>query len=367
MIAKSKILRSWELAIFCLFLALPVHCDPTVSELLDLKAKDNYLLINVAKSYPNVDFSYYENPPKLLISLLDAKYHKNFSFTEKVKQSVLDGIDFASDVSVGVVNIGEDKKKIGIILKLNNDTKVEPKVISKVDNFIKISLVPKVGDRLIKELTSQDESLDFTREEIRAIYNQAVEKHLSGDIDNAEKLYNEVISKDIEFYLARFNLAKLYLDTERYDEAIFILRDLVNNLSTSSKNISELTLMQNTLGTAYYLKGEYEEALKEFNEVLARDPNSCSAYYNLGLVYEKLKKIEQSKSNFQKLIDLCKTNEDIANAYYHLSVINLILKNKDEAQIGFQKVIELFPDSKVAKLSKDELNELQSRKRKLFK
>lgn len=368
-VVKSNILRSIKINFFLLFVSLSGYCAVITSQILDLKAENNFILINVAKSYPKVNFSYYENPPKLLIELLDTDYHKTFSFTNNVKKSILEKIDFVKDVSVGVANSGEGNKKVGIILKFDEDIKFVPKTVSTKDNIIKISLLNQVNTDFAKDLPqkSNEISLNFSVEKVRTIYNQAVEKHLKGDLKEAEKLYKEAISNDKNFYLASFNLAKLLIDTQEYDEAILILSELLENLPSEIKDISEVVLIQNTLGNALYLKGNYQDALSKFNDVLKKDPNYCLAYYGIGLVYEKIKDLDQAKLNFEKIIDLCKTSEGLANAYYHLGVVSLISKNKKEAISGFKKVLELLPKSKIAELSQNELDKLGQRKQKLIK
>jgi len=40
------------------------------------------------------------------------------------------------------------------------------------------------------------------------------------------------------------------------------------------------------LGNVYYLKGEFDEAIKEFKEVVKTDPKFYKAYWNLGLAYK---------------------------------------------------------------------------------
>lgn len=354
------------------FLLLPAYTQIITSEILNIASKEDNLLIGVAKKYPQIKLSQFKNPDKILIELLDANYHKAFFFDEQTKNSIITNLNFLSNISVGVTKYDDEKNKVGIILTLKPDKELIPKIVSTRDNIIKISFLPKEDHQnakgnLISTIKDSTSSNDNEKIKIIELYNDAVEEHTKGNLDQAETFYKEVLSKDNDFYLARFNLAKIYIDKQMYDESITMLLDLVRKLSKIPGDEKILNLVSNTLGVVYYLRGSYDEALEEFQEIVKREPKFYQGYYNLGLIYEKRKDLKEAKLNFEKAIKLTNSEADLANIYYHLSILNLITKNKKEAISGFKKVVELLPDSKIAKLSENELAKLEKEPRGFFK
>ena len=342
------------------FYILPIFGQTITSEILNLRAEEACILIDVAKKYPQVRFTHLQNPSKVLIELLNTSYHKSFAFDDQVKNTLINELDFISDISTRAVKDENDLPKIEIELNLKEETKINPKILSTRNNVLKISLLPSLPLNIAQK-QAEDKNV-----KVIELYNKAVQLHSNENSNQAEALYNEVLSKDNDFYLASFNLAKILIDKKKYDQAIAMLLDLIERLSKKSIDQPASNLFSNTVGVAYYLKGSNEEALKRFQEILKQDPNFYQAYYNIGLVYEKKKDIPQAKTNFEKVVELAMSEADLASAYYHLSVLNLIEKNKKEATLGFKKVVELAPDSKIAKLSQDELSRLEKKSQKLF-
>ena len=48
------------------------------------------------------------------------------------------------------------------------------------------------------------------------------------------------------------------------------------------------------LGHTYFLNGQYDEALQEFQAALAFDPKYAAVYYNMALVYKEQKQYDQA-------------------------------------------------------------------------
>ncbi len=86
----------------------------------------------------------------------------------------------------------------------------------------------------------------------------------------------------------------------------------------------------------------FDEAITEFNKVIAADPKSASAYYNLGFAYDKKGDLEKAILNFTKAIEM-----DIAltDAYYNRGFAYYKKGVFDKAIADYNKVIEISPVS----------------------
>lgn len=362
-ITKEAILT---LIISMLLTVLNVSGETITTEVTDLRTEDNTLCIGVAKRYPEVRFSRFENPNKVLIELLESKLHNKFKFDDSAKKDFISSISFITDLTVGAIKYENDKTKVSIILTLKEDMRPFPKIISTKENILRISLEPPAIQNPVVEnliIVKPDEpEIDKSLEALRQLYNEALEETVNGNTEKAEELYKEIISKDADFHLARYNLAKIYFDKKDYEHSEELLSIIITNTESKSGEITDkrlLILSQNLLGLIYSEKEVLDKAQEEFNGVIKTDPLFYEAYYNLGIINEKTKDTKQAFSNFKKALEL---NPDYAPAYYHLGILNLILRNKKEALLSLKKVISLSPESSIGKLSEEELNKLEKRK-----
>lgn len=86
--------------------------------------------------------------------------------------------------------------------------------------------------------------------------------------------------------------------------------------------------------------GFSEEALQHFLYLSKIFENDSGIFYNLGIVYEKLKNFEKAKDAYIKSIEL---SPDEMDAYYNLGLVLTELKDYDGGIACFEKVLENDP------------------------
>ena len=86
--------------------------------------------------------------------------------------------------------------------------------------------------------------------------------------------------------------------------------------------------------------GFNEEAETNLEYLTKYFPEDADLFYNLGIVYEKLKKFEQARDVYKKAVELS-PQEDF---YYNLGEVHVDLKEWDEAEKCFKKVLETDPN-----------------------
>lgn len=356
--------------LFLLFPCLRVLSqDPMVtggkSEVKSVYSLNNILNIEVDKNYPQVKFTINKPEQKIIIDLLNTKYSETFKFDLKTKERIINGLTFIQDVSIGQSPETSDQKVV-IVLNLKSLTSESPKVISMKNKMVSVSFYNEdLPPSPKKEEISDEPSKPPVEEkkEIPAvdIYNLAVDEYSKGNIDAAEKLYKEVIDKDPDFFLAKYNLANLYLEKKDYDSSAKILTELRDKfeyfLEADKKN---LLIVKNSLGITYYSNEKYDEALEEFKKIVEINPVQHEPYFNLGLIYEKKENYKQARYYFLKAVEY---KADFQEAYYHLAALSLLEDDKKEAEKFFRKVIEIDPSTKQARLSQEELDKIGSSKK----
>ena len=88
-------------------------------------------------------------------------------------------------------------------------------------------------------------------------------------------------------------------------------------------------------------QGEYKEAIKAYNRVIALDRGFTNAYYNRGVVRIRLKEFQEAVEDFNKAIEL---KPDYVYAYISRGLAKGGSDKHEEAVEDFNKAIELKPD-----------------------
>src|SRR4029079_7243410 len=78
-------------------------------------------------------------------------------------------------------------------------------------------------------------------------------------------------------------------------------------------------------GIAYKVAGDYDQAIRVFQAILADEPNSSEAHHQLGLVYGFTGMFDESLEELQHAVDLDGANlftrNDLAKTYAMLGMI----------------------------------------------
>jgi len=87
---------------------------------------------------------------------------------------------------------------------------------------------------------------------------------------------------------------------------------------------------------------KYDEAIKEFSKLVAADPNSSNAYYNIGFAYDAKGDLAKAIANFSKAIEL---DPAFTDAYYNRAFAYYKKGDLKNSLADYGKVIALSPDS----------------------
>ena len=169
---------------------------------------------------------------------------------------------------------------------------------------------------------------------INQIFNQALTAHQEGKLEEAERLYREILKVQPEHLDTNNNLAvilehhnKLEEAEKYYRKAIELNPDFVEvyfNLGNILKKLNRLIEAEASCKRAIELKPDYAEA-----------------HFNLGLIKDNQGKLEQAEKYYRKAIEL---KSDFAEAHNNLGIIFHKLDRFEEAMESYKKAIELKPD-----------------------
>ena len=94
-------------------------------------------------------------------------------------------------------------------------------------------------------------------------------------------------------------------------------------------------------GNSLYQKGKYEQAISEYEKVLATKKHSAGLYYNLGNCYYKLNKVAPAIYNYEKALVLNPDDIEIKNNLKFAQKLQ-IDEIKVVPQVGFARMVHDF-------------------------
>ena len=144
------------------------------------------------------------------------------------------------------------------------------------------------------------------------------------------------VSPSSRFYSeAALQVASRYAEAERYEQAI---AHLEGALAKQPANTEFLLYL------GYYCEeaGQYEAAERYLLRVIDAAPDSEQAHFRLGVVYDKMKRKDESIAAMKRVIEI---NDKHANALNYLGYTYADLGiNLDEAEDLIRRALELRPD-----------------------
>ena len=163
------------------------------------------------------------------------------------------------------------------------------------------------------------------------IFKKASQLHLSGNIQEAQNLYLELIKTDKKNNKLFFLLGTTFLQQKKYDQSINYLNNSIN-LDPTFPN------PYNNLGIALTETTNYLEAKKNYDKAIDLNKNYIDAYLNRGISLNKLNRYEEAVQDFKVVI---KANPNNSKAYNNLGNIYKNLENYEKSILFYDKAINI--------------------------
>ena len=196
----------------------------------------------------------------------------------------------------------------------------------------------------------------------------AVALHNQGELDQAEAIYRNILTVDMNNFYALNFYGCICRERKRFDEGIDLLSratslqpgnpdafyNLGNVLKDAERWNEAISCYEKTLG----LRAEYPEALNnlgiclmeveryEHSEIVlsravSMQPDFAGAWLNLGNTFKEQDKLEQAIGSYRKAIE---EKPDFADAYLALGIFLKEDGEVEEAIRSYRKAIEVKPD-----------------------
>ena len=178
-------------------------------------------------------------------------------------------------------------------------------------------------------------SINLSFEFVDAHYNLASVYMDLKRFQDAEEEYRVTIRLDSEYYAAYLGLGSVYNQTGRYEAAIKNYH--LANDTWKHHNPGEYTLAKLNLGEVYGKLGRFRDAIRESNLALKFSPSMFKAHFNLGTAYMKLKDLDNAERSFLNCLEM---NDQFNKAQFNLARLYQLKKEWEKSNQWFKKFVE---------------------------
>ncbi len=141
--------------------------------------------------------------------------------------------------------------------------------------------------------------LGLMPESLVALVNLGLVEFYSGHPDRAEELLKRAVAVRLENPAAWLTLGMIYMDAEKFDEALAALSQAMVQDPRNAR-------IRNFLGVVIGRKGWLDGAQSELRRAVELDPGYAEAHYNLAVFYleEKPPAIELARRHYYRSVEL---------------------------------------------------------------
>ncbi len=197
------------------------------------------------------------------------------------------------------------------------------------------------------------EAQRLTPDDPKVHYLLGISYHGKGLDERAIGEFQRAIALNPEYSAVHNYLGAVYLDQGRLDDAIAsFTRALANILYDTPA-----TTLYN-LGRAYYAKGQYDTALKQYRDAVSREPGSVLMPLiekELGRVWLAKDDTGEAIHHFLKSIELAPS---LAESHYWLGICYRKQNRTAEAEAAFRTVGKLTPDSEFGRKAQEQMRSM---------
>ena len=142
------------------------------------------------------------------------------------------------------------------------------------------------------------------------------------------------------------NLGHIHLENKGYDEAVLVGRNFIRNYPRSKRIPDAMKLLANALKG----RGDFSEALKTYEDMLARFEDKAEIHFLIAETYTDMNQFADAVQSYQRAIATYDRQERVIpeylqKAYYHLGSSLFKLNRFGPAMEALKSAKELFPDN----------------------
>jgi type IV pilus assembly protein PilF len=151
-----------------------------------------------------------------------------------------------------------------------------------------------------------DQALELDPEMPEAWHAKGVLLHVVfGRLEEARAAYQKALALNPKFSAAKTNLGNLYLDEKRYDDAVKMYEEALNDMTYSTPFIA-----QANLGWAKYKTGDVRGGIESLKSSVTTNPKFCFGFLKLANIYDETGNLPEACRNYGKYREGCPDQGD---------------------------------------------------------
>ncbi|HVW72856.1 MAG TPA: tetratricopeptide repeat protein [Rhizomicrobium sp.] len=167
--------------------------------------------------------------------------------------------------------------------------------------------------------------------DLRPLFEQGLAAHRAGRLDQAEKLYRQILRADAASFPALHMLGFLKAQQGKYDDALTLLHKAVR------KNPADTTALTH-YAHALMAARRFGDALAAYDRLLALQPAHFEAHYNRGVILSQQQMYEDALAALDQALKL---QPDVAAVHFNRGVVLAELERHREALESYDRVLSL--------------------------
>ncbi len=167
------------------------------------------------------------------------------------------------------------------------------------------------------------------------LLRRALRAHQSGELAQAERLYNAVLQHHPDNFDALHGLGQLHCRRGRLDTALVVIQTALRNDASRADGFA-------SLGLVFHLLGRFKEALISYDEGLTLDPDNGELLNRRGAALLELGRPLDALENFERLLAIDPDHLD-ARGNYGNTLIKL--NRPAEAIAAYDRALAVAPEN----------------------
>ena len=215
---------------------------------------------------------------------------------------------------------------------------IEKKFPDNVDALLKLSELYYLVKQYQKGIDYVNKALKINDRSAKAYYLKGSIYRESGDTGRAISSLETAIEQDIKYENAFIDIAVMYsarknpIALEYYNNALKINPYNDNTIYARAKLLQDL--------------GKTDEAIIEYKSILSKNKNCENCYYNLGAIYLEIKK--DNKNALENFTNAIALNPNSVEAYFARGYTYSKLKDKESAKADYNMCLKIQPNFEAA-------------------
>lgn len=167
------------------------------------------------------------------------------------------------------------------------------------------------------------------------LFQEALELHQTGNLVDAETLYDEILETQPENIDTTFFLGTLKLQKTDFEKARMLLEKAITLKPDHAR-------AYNNLATVLKEQGKLGEAVESYNKSITLQPDYAMAHCNLGNLLKDLGRFDEAEKSCRRAISL---QPDYADAHNNLASTLQKQGKNDEAIVSYSMAIKYNPEN----------------------